>query len=236
MDEINFYTACKADRKPTHSQSTYKVICGSVEYDKATKDLLKSEGFVLDEESKNISALNWTFADVANIYYAWRKSNNSDFLGVNQYKRYWILNDSLQLQSNTLYVPKRIWLPYTLFAHIRTNRETQPEYSIATNTYINLLTERNDNSMLNALMNSNTYIAHNMFFGHYDMFDKICSILFNDYLFPIFYKCASRLPRDNPYHARQMGFLSELVIDGILKNFGRFFGYNAHFVEMDAHV
>jgi len=235
MSTIDFYTACKADRKPIHSQFAHKVICGSIEYDRATKDCLKNEGFVLDEDGENISALNWTFADVANIYYAWQ-NNNSDFLGVNQYKRYWDINDAFQADPHTLYVPKRIILPYTLFAHIRTNRETQPEYSIATNTYISLLSERNDNDMLNALMNSNTYIAHNMFFGHHDIFNNICSILFNDYLFPIFYRCASKLPRNNPYHARQMGFVSELVIDGILKNFKRFFGSNKHFSETEAHV
>lgn len=228
---MSFYTACKADRKPIHNQHDYKVICGSVEYDNELKNQLKNEGFLLDEDGENISDLNWTFADVANIYYAWKNSDD-DFIGVNQYKRYW--KEDIQPSKNVLYAPKKLLLPVSLINHVKINRETKPEFGVATDTYLDLCFDFFPLNMSSCVLNSREYIAHNMFAAEKPLFDKMCSVLF-DHLWPIFDGCKDRIPRKDPYHSRQMGFVSELVIDSILKNSKYFFGDNVSIVEVDIH-
>lgn len=236
MNNITFYTACKADRKPVHNQSTYKIICGSVEYDQSTKDQLLSEGFLLDETGKNISEKNWTFADAANIYYAWQNHNfNHEFVGVNQYKRYWLLDPNFTPCKNTLYVPEILHLPMNLIHHIKINRERLPQHGVATDTYISLFDSMLPPCMRDALFYSNKYVAHNMFFADTPTFNFFTQTLF-DILNEVYRKCKYRIPRNDNYHCRQMGFISEIIIDGLIKNRDYFFGNHFGVEYMKAHV
>jgi hypothetical protein len=228
---ITFYTACKADRKPVHSQYSHKVICGSIEYDESTKQQLRDDGFVLDEDGINISDRNWTFADVANLYYVWQNAEE-DYLGVNQYKRWWL--DALEPQDNVIYVPEVIHLPVSVISHIRTNRETRPEYALASEAYVRLSHSCAFPLNMTEALLSRDYTAHNMLAGPRPLFNKFIEILF-DYLEPIYEVCSDALPREDPYHSRQMGFISEIVIDGIVKNRHYFFGQEVQFIGKRIH-
>jgi hypothetical protein len=228
---IAFYTACKADRRPVHSQFTHKVICGSVEYDEVTKNELRQDGFILDEDGTNISDRNWTFADVANLYYTWQ-NGTEDFVGVNQYKRWWL--SDLEPRENTIYVPDVIHLPVSVISHIRTNRETRPEYAVASEAYVSLSGNGAFPLDMTEALLSRDYTAHNMLAGPRPIFNKFIEILF-EYLEPIYEACKDSLPRHDPYHARQMGFISEIIIDGIVKNRHHFFGQEVNFVGARIH-
>lgn len=91
-------------KKQQFNQQT--VMCGSVYLDSTKKSVLESKGVILDDRGDEISSSNKILGDLTGLYWVW-KNTNDEFVGVNQYRRFWNefdLKEKFNPSKNCLYV------------------------------------------------------------------------------------------------------------------------------------
>lgn len=219
-------------KDPLKIQATQKTLmCGSYFLSPHIKQNCLAKNHILDDTADNISYLNKIFGDLTGLYWVW-KNTQDEFVGTNQYRRYYDDNElaQLKLSTNELYVSEflnfdkeNVWTQY-----IRSH----------TDLGINMLRKAIEleklpitNHMFNSLYYKNILSSCNSFFAHRTIFDKLCSILF-EIIFELYegskylieyvqYNIhTSRSPDDK----RLLAFLAERILNIIYFNSNHFFG------------
>lgn len=203
-------------------------MCGSHYFDEDYKKELAAKGFLFDDIGDNISYLNPWLGDLTGLYWIW-KNTNDEIVGTNQYRRPWNNEhiQNLNFNKNTLYVAGAWDLEKSVYDHFA---ESHGEigmlmlYEAAYQKKIPFTFEELD------ILKQTTHIsACNMFFAHRDVFNKVCSSLF-DIIFELYHGCKYALPfiqYDNPQKRRQMrmiAFLSERILTLMYHNPQKHFG------------
>lgn len=235
MSDINLLTLyCNSfnGKDPLHTQANQKTLmCGSYFLSPVIKKRSLEKNHLLDDTLNNISNLNDILGDLTGLYWIW-KNTNEEFVGTNQYRRYYDDNqlNSLKLSDKELYVSEflnfgqdNVWQQYTK-AH--------------TDLGINILRkaiEMNKVSipinMFNMLYYRNILSTCNSFFAHRDIFNKLCSVLF-EIIFELYDGCKYALEfvqhgahyGRNVNDKRLLAFLAERILNIIYFNSKYFLG------------
>lgn len=229
---LTLYCNSFAGKIPKHTQANQKTLmCGSCYLEDSVKQQCIEKGIILDNTFDNISHLNYLLGDLTGLYWIW-KNTNEEFLGVNQYCRFYDdkqLNSLFPLDKNTLYV----------FDFIQFNRNAWAQYILSHGELglkllmkaVKLQTISLTEPMLNTLFHISKLSPCNTFFAHKSLFDKTCQILF-DIIFELyrgskylleFTQFGIHTGRD-PNDKRLLAFLAERILNVIYHNSKYFFG------------
>lgn len=229
---LSLYCNSFGGKDPLHTQGNQKTLmCGSHNLDNITKQNCINKGYILDDTLYNISHLNYLLGDLTGLYWIWKNAND-EFLGTNQYCRFYDdqqLQSLLPLDKNSLYV----------FQFLSFGESVWHQY-IASHTDLGmkLLTKAIEQKtipltqkMFNDFFHTNRLSPCNTFFTHKTLLDKTCQILF-DIIFELyegskylieFVQFQSHAGR-NPNDKRLLAFLAERILNIIYFNAKYFLG------------
>ncbi len=203
-------------------------MCGSHYLTLDYKNKLKENNFYFDDVGNSVSELNPWLGDLTGLYWIW-KNTDDEIVGTNQYRRPWVEEDihNLKFDKNTLYISA----PYKLEENV------YDQYKNAHGEIgMNILYEASwrkkipfTHNDLNVLKNFYYLSACNMFFADRELFNKVCSVLF-EIVFELYDGVKYALPfiqYDNPAKVREtrmIAFLSERILTLMYLNPKYYFG------------
>lgn len=219
-------------KDPLHTQANQKTLmCGSYFLSPTIKQESILKNHLLDDTGDNISHMNKLVGDLTGLYWIW-KNTDDEFVGTNQYRRYYDDNHlaKLQLSTNELYVSEFLNFGYdsSWTQYIKSHSELG----------INILRKAVEMQkvpltmdMFNILYHRNILSTCNSFFAHRPIFDKLCSILF-EIIFELYDGCKYALEfvqyrahtGRSPDDKRLLAFLAERILNIIYFNSKHFLG------------
>lgn len=229
---LTLYCNSFAGKDPLHYQANQKTLmCGSYYLDNNVKEESIKKGHILDDSLQNISHLNHLLGDLTGLYWIW-KNATEEFLGTNQYRRFYDknhLNSLFPLDKNTLYV----------FDFLKFNHNVWEQYVLSHGELglklllksVKLKQISLTEPMVDTLFHTNKLSPCNTFFAHKSLFDKSCEILF-DIIFELyrgskylleFTQFGLHTGRD-PNDKRLLAFLAERILNIIYYNSKYFLG------------
>jgi hypothetical protein len=222
--ELTMYCVCFGSDTPNHSQYNQKnIMCNAVNLKRAEKDSLRKEGFIFDDEGKNISYLNYAFGDLTATYWIW-KNAKEEFVGTNHYRRFWDEEEisNIQINDKTIYISR----PVTQFNVSAFQQYFECHGELGLNIIYKLF-EKIDyplkKEVFDSLHNVNFFSGCNMFFAHKIVYNKVCELLFN-ILFPIFDEAKEHIGELDEFQRRMVAYLSERILTSIYLNSKYYFG------------
>ena len=180
----------------------------------------KDLGYLKDNIGDNISLKNSSFCELTGIYWMWKNDNDSDYIGLNHYRRYFSLKKNAkgyddiltEEQILNIFKEKKIIIP---MVHFRKNVKDQ--YASIHNVDDLMLTGKIISELypdyvddFNQVLSSKDFAICNMFIMKKTDFDKYAEWLFN-----ILFELEKRVDissYDN-YNKRLFGFLSERLFN-----------------------
>ena len=183
-------------------------MCGAHQLSAEQKDILFNWSF--DDTGDNISSMNRWLGDLTGLYWIW-KNTNDEFVGTNQYRRFWVEEDMpAKLDENTLYVTT----PYIF------QQSTLEQYrSCHGDIGLHILYEATvhkkiglTSAMVQSLESINHVTSCNIFFGHRKIFNQVCEKLFA-IIFELHNGVKYSLPYIQPANqSRMLAFLAERIL------------------------
>jgi hypothetical protein len=224
--DFSIYCNCFKNKEPKLTQFDQKnIMCGAHAYDLEYKNDLVERGYILDDSKENISELNHWFGELTGTYWVW-KNTNHDVVGTNQYRHFWNVN-FLDIQENTIYVPKKILVSRAFEVYRGPNVSVYDHYGLCHgyqnwDMLKNLCENKNiplKSYMIDQLKYDYEIIPFNMFITESKIFDSICSILF-EILFKYYENYKDDFPEIEKYTGqnRIIDFLSERILHMIYSN------------------
>lgn len=211
VDELTLYCNCFPGHQPNHHQYNQKnLLCGSATLSTTEKQYYKNRGFVLDDENENnISHLNNYFGDLTGLYHIW-KNTNHEFVGTNQYRRFWDEKRITSLNKNVLYVSE----PYNFDKNIAEQfieGHGVNGLHVLTSAVLRKRINMTEETLLK--MNQTTQVSScNMFFAHNELFNKVCDTLFA-IIFELYEGCKYALDFiQKEKQTRMLAYLSERIL------------------------
>lgn len=220
MNNLVMYCQCYGHSRPLHSQFQQKpLLCGALGISDLERTRLRAHGFLFDDEGENISALNYTFGDLTGTYHIWKNSDD-EFLGHNQYRRFWDENTVTHLEENTLYYTAPWVCDYNdscAQQYIRHHGQYGMDVlrTVAKNNF--------KQEHVDSMYQFKYLIANNMFFGHNPTYNKFCEVLF-EIMFDVFNEAEPQIKTMDNYQRRMVAFLSERVMSCLIEHSNYFFG------------
>jgi len=221
---------CNCFRNRFNKKEEYKqknLMLGSIDYEPNIKSDLYKKGFLFDDTGDNISHLNKWFGQLTGLYWTW-KNTQDEIIGINTYRLFWgnyFFKNTFE--NKTLYIPDRV----NLIGNVYTNIYDQYCYSHG-EINLQLLYRLSDSnlipittSMVESLKYQNFIHPNNMFISERKIYDKLCSLLFDDILFVFFnhYKEYFFKYEKQYNQSRILDFLSERILHIIYTNIDYFF-------------
>lgn len=224
FNTLTLYCVGYGDNIPQHQQYNQKnIMAGAYSLDSQKRIELENKGFLFDDVGDNISSLNYTFGDLTATYWVW-KNAKEEFLGTNQYRRFWNENeiDLNALDDKTIYVTKydKSFISVSVLdQYIACHGNLGIEILNELFDDKNFILKKHLFYRLNETREINTC---NMFFCHRNIYDKFCELLF-EILFQVYEKGKSRIENIEGYQKRLIAFLSERIITSLIYNSGYYF-------------
>lgn len=179
VDELTLYCNCFNKHEPEHHQYDQKnLLCGSSLLLPAERKKYEKKNFVFDDTGDNISQLNPYLGDLTGLYYVW-KNTNHEFVGTNQYRRFWIEKELEEsgLNKNTLYISRPCLFKTSVadqFIECHGVNGLNILTSAVMHGKVDLTFERI--ACLNQIQKMSTC---NMFFAENKIFNRVCDTLFS---------------------------------------------------------
>jgi hypothetical protein len=229
MTQLTSYVCCFGDLHPKIHQpnlNQQNIMLGGAFLEENTKQSLRTAGYILDDQGDNISQLNPHFGDLTGMYWVW-KNSDVEWPAMAQYRRFWLehrIAEVLPFNEKTIYIPQ----PQTWQSVMSHYVEHHGSYGI------NRLFEhalREDTKLMHdhvySLHHIYTMHPYNMLFCHKDLFDKVCTVLF-EILFDIYDQnmvdYIEETVKTDPYQKRLPAFLTERLLSILYVNKKYFFG------------
>lgn len=232
MIPVYFYCNSFNGKDPLHSQGFQKtLISGAYTLtDEQIKSCVQKQ-YLLDNTMDHISHLNPVLGDLTGLYWIW-KNTNHEYVGTNQYRRFYDDNElnTLQLNKQSLYVSEfidfgaeSVWDQY-IKCHTDLGIKILKK-AIQHNTV------PITNWMVDSLYTKNGLSSCNSFFAHKELFDRVCDILFG-IMFELYEGCkyilddiqATMHYGKSPSDKRLLAFLAERILNIIYFNSYYFLG------------
>lgn len=210
-DILTLYCVCVDNRGPRHYQYNQKnIICNSISLSEERKNILRSDGYIFDDEGQNISYLNYAFGDLTATYWIW-KNAQEEFLGTNQYRRFWTEDEMQRIVPNdkTIYLAGPVWTSTSVlktFTHWHGVLGIDKLMQLSNNNS-NFILRYEDILYLDQV---NIQSHCNMFFCHKNLYDKLCSVLF-EIMFDVFRISIEDIGSLDSYQRRMIAFLCETI-------------------------
>lgn len=222
INNLVMYCLCHNENFPRHSQfQQKKLMCNAHKLEDFERSYLKQKQFLFDDDGDNISNLNWTFGDLTGTYYVW-KNTNHEFVGHNQYRRFWNETTIFELEENTLY-HSSAWEFGNLSCAGQYIQCHQQDALNALSALETIAKKRFNKEHVHTLYQINHINACNMFFGHKLVYDKFCEVLF-EIMFDVYHEAEHFIRKIVGYNQRMIAFLAERVMTSLIHNHKYFFG------------
>jgi hypothetical protein len=235
MNELILYCNCFPEHENRRIQNNQKnLLCGSFAISDDYRKELSNKQFLFDDVQDNISNLNKYFGDLTGLYWVW-KNTNDEFVGTNQYRRYYSESelDLLSLNENTLYIAGPAQFTSSVY-----QQYIDCSGSMAFDLTIEAIKQNKINMTLDQLnvLHKATFLSPcNMFFAHRTIFDKVCEILF-EIIFEIYNGSKYALPyMQYKNQTRLPAFLAERLLNVIYHNKDYYLG-NIEIKAVDWYV
>ena len=229
--DISIYCNCYKNNTNKRTEYNQKnIMLGAISYESELKSNLFLKGFIFDDTGNNISHLNHWFGQLTGLYWTW-KNTNEEIIGNSTYRLFWgdyFLKNNFEI--NTLYVPESIDTRKCISRNINTeNIYNHYEYCHGP-IGLKLLEELSEKNkifltpkMINNLKKQFAMNPFNMFLSERQIFNKICSILF-EILFIFFSEYKDRYEFTETFKGQKriLDFLSERILHIIYKNLDYF--------------
>jgi hypothetical protein len=203
-------------------------MCNAHALEPYEREYLTRKQFEFDDIGDNISNLNWAFGDLTGTYYIW-KNTQHEFVGHNQYRRFWNEHTIFNLESNTLYYSAPTVFDYSCAEQYN---GCHGEYGLT--VLRNMTTKKFTSQHIDTLY----YIKHinpcNMFFAHKATYDVFCETLF-DIMFDVYHVAEPVIKDFDSYQRRMVAFLAERVMTSLIYNHKYFFG-DINIVPVQIHL
>jgi len=229
MADLTLYCNCFPLHENLKTQFNQKnLMCGSADINSSYRTYLQNKNFYFDDTGDNISHLNKWVGDLTGLYWVW-KNTSDEFVGTNQYRRYYDTNqiNSTPLNDNTIYIS----------APVGFSMSTAQQYTDCHGKLgLDILKEAANKNvipitsdMIDKLYVINNLSACNMFFAHRELFNRMCQVLF-DTVLELYEGVKYSLPYIQPIDTagnkqyRMLAFLAERICTIIYMNSRYFFG------------
>jgi hypothetical protein len=222
--DLTMYCICFDQDVPRHTQYNQKnIMCNSVYLKRHEKDSLRRQGFIFDDEGKNISYLNYAFGDLTATYWIW-KNAKEEFVGTNHYRRFWDEEEisNIKLNDKTLYISRPV-IKFDVSAlqqYLDCHGKLGLEFLYKLFDKLDYPLKR---EVFESLNNVNFFSGCNMFFGHKLVYNKVCELLFS-ILFPIFDESKEHIGELDEFQRRMVAYLSERILTSLYLNSRYYFG------------
>lgn len=222
---LTLYCNSFRGREPKHTQfNQINLMCGSHGLSETERKLYTEKNFVFDDiHTDNISHLNKYLGDLTGLYHVWKHTNH-EFVGTNQYRRFYNEEqiNSLSLNENTLYVSNPAYFEETIakqFIYWHSEIGLKILHNASKNKKIDFTVE-----MVEAMYKVQHVSIANMFFAHNKLFNRVCDILF-----PIIFELyeGTKYTLDYiqpPTQTRMLAFLAERILTMMYFNKDYYFG------------
>lgn len=223
MTSISLYCNSFANHLPLKSQFNQRtLICGASFLSTLLRKEYLAKDFVFDDTGTNISNLNELLGDLTGLYWVW-KNTNDEFVGVNQYRRFYNEKQLTTLKDNTLYVTNFINLPMSIWDHFAYNHGHLGISCLKKAIELNKIPM--SLNMFDMLYHNNKLSTCNSFIAQRNIFDKTCNVLF-DIMFELYHgsKYLLDVVQENIHRKRStkekrvLAFLAERILTLIYFN------------------
>jgi len=229
---LTLYCNCfhKSEHEYTQFNQKNLMLGASSITDASYRAYLTNRGYLFDDTLDNISDLNKWVGDLTGLYWIW-KNTNDEFVGTNQYRRFWDdeFVSTLKLDQNSLYISAPLHFEQSAYdQYIRWCGEIGFHilYEASSQNKINMTA-----NMIDVLKQIKSLSSCNMFFGHRTVFNKVCEILF-EIIFELYNGVKYSLPyiqtqgelAANKPQTRMLAFLSERILTMMFVNKEYYFG------------
>lgn len=178
-----------------------------------------TDNYLSDNSSDNISKMNPYFCELTAIYWIWKNDNNSEYVGIEHYRRFFCKNlspitinkISKIIKKEEVIVTKEYFYKETIkeqYANDHISADLDLIREIIKNDYFDYLQSFDD------VMSDNKISLYNMIVCRKKLFDSYC-----EWLFDILFKAEKKInyfERDN-YQKRVFGFLAERLLNVWIK-------------------
>lgn len=231
---INVYCCCYKNKiNKINQYNQINLMLGSINYSVDIKSQLFKENFIFDDTGYNISHLNKYFGQLTGLYWVW-KNTYQNIVGINTYRLFW--NDYFlhnDFEYHTLYIPEAIDLKDCIRSNEKFDKINVFDQYIYSHghMYLDFLIKLSEKKQIpittHMIYNlKNDYYLHpfNMFIGEKTVFDQVCSVLFDNILFPFYdlYKNTFNEYEKRFEQVRILDFLAERILHLIYKNLSHF--------------
>lgn len=215
------YCQCYGNNQPNRVQfRQIKLLCGANTLtDDHERQRLSTDGFLFDDVGENISHLNYTFGDLTGTYFIW-KNCSDEFVGHNQYRRFWDEKAVPQIEENTLYYTAP-WVCDHDDSCAQQYVRHHGQYGMDVLRNVALKTFKHEH--VDSMYQFKYLIANNMFFGHKSVYDRFCEVLF-EIMFDVYKEAEPQIKTMDSYQRRMIAFLSERVMSCLIEHHTYFFG------------
>ena len=178
-----------------------------------------------DNTGDNISAKNYSYCELTGLYWAWKNLKNVDYIGLAHYKRYLLFSQiDLTAGKNKTVLQRNVIDPaedlrgYDILLPVpyRMSHSVANAYIFAhviedffiMNRVILKKYPKCEDAMVRYFYKSNKWIAYNMFFTSWGLFDEYCH-----WLFSILFEVEKHVRLSGySFQRRIFGFMGELLL------------------------
>ncbi|WP_455659543.1 DUF4422 domain-containing protein [Phocaeicola faecalis] len=207
MRKLAIYVCAHKQDSQTRTHKPYIPIQGGKSLN-PTIDL----GFITDNIGDNISDKNNQYSEWSVIYWIWKNSHDTQYVGLNHYRRYFNLN----IDENNI---ETIIDKHDIIAVQKTNiskRSRIRDLSAVTNkedAYLFIdaflhIHPQSRSAIIEYLYNSKLSYPFSMFIMKRDLFKKFC-----EYVFPVLFELEKRISQKrSPKPDREIGYFGEFLL------------------------
>lgn len=228
MYKLSLYCNCFDINLNRHTQvNQTNLMCGASALTPEYKQELAEKNFVFDDTGDNISHLNKWLGDLTGLYWVWKNTNN-EYVGTNQYRRFYEDSDLLllDLKPNTIYITAPLVFDtnnysstYDQFVRHHTDLAFKILYGAIAENKVNFPPH-----LIEGLRGINHLSPCNMFFAQRDTFNKLCDILFS-IIMELYEGSKYAMPWIQPAgQSRMLAFLAERILHMVYLNKNYYFG------------
>lgn len=226
MNDLTLYCNCFKEHENLKTQFNQKnLMLGSFDLEADYRKSLADKGFYFDDTGTNISKLNIWLGDLTGLYWIW-KNTNDEFVGTNQYRRYYLNDDvsNIAFDEKTVYISTPIvYTQYNLF-----EQYSLAHWPIGVQILIEAAKHKKINMPLDHIVNVLNEVRAispaNMFFADRKLFNVICERLF-EIIFELYEGTKYSLPYiQPPSQTRLIAFLAERILNIMYHNADYYFG------------
>lgn len=225
MNNLTLYCNCFKEHEHLKTQFNQKnLMLGAVNLDSSYKAELANKGYYFDDTGDNISHLNKWLGDLTGLYWIW-KNTQDEFVGTNQYRRYYVDEDVLknEFDNKTLYISSPLIFPVNLFEQYSNAHSfvgIQSLIEAANKKAISMPIEH----ITTVLNEVNAISPANLFFADRKLFNIVCDRLF-EIIFELYNGTKYALPFiQPPEQYRMIAFLAERILNIMYHNPEYYFG------------